>query len=67
MIEELRDYLVRTKRYTEELADEIHDAYLDIGLEGIRKLARTMNDDKHDYEDEIVGDVKAWQIEVGEV
>lgn len=64
MIEELRDYLVR-HGYSEDLADEIHDVYTS-NLEDVRCLARTMNDDEHDYEDEIVGDVKAWQIESGE-
>lgn len=72
MIEELRDYLVR-QNYSEDLADEIHDAYYDDDIDGVLELARSKQQVEnpfgvfeHDYAEEFVNDVRAWQWEVGE-
>lgn len=65
MIEELAEYLTRNG-WSEDIADDIHSAYLDYDMDGVRKIAATFNDEEHDYTDEIVKAVMQWQIECGE-
>lgn len=61
MIEELADYLVRNG-WSEDIADDIHDAY-GKGMDSLTEYAKSISDNKHDYTDEIVQDIKLWQKE----
>jgi hypothetical protein len=65
MIEELAEYLIR-HGYSEDVADDVHTAYYHRDIEGVKKYAKILNDEKHDYIDKIVQDVKNWRKEVGE-
>lgn len=65
MLMELREYLV-LEGWAEDIADEIHDAYYAHEMAGVRLYAKTISDDEHDYEDEIVTQVERWRSDVGE-
>ena len=65
MVEELVEYLIR-KGWSEDIADDIHTAYYHGDIEGVKKYAQTLNDEEHDYVNEIVTYVISWQEEVGE-
>jgi len=56
MTEELCEYLNRIG-WNEDIADEIAEAYLNDGIEGVREYAIDLGPD---YEDEIVRDVEIW-------
>lgn len=66
MIEDLYEFLIR-KYYQENIAEDICNHYRRHGLSGVADYAQGWNDDEHDYVDEMVNDVKQWQIESGEV
>ena len=64
MTEELYEYLVR-HQWTEDIANDICDAYLK-GGDTLIQYAKSLNDDEHDYTDEIIQMIKDWKKEVGE-
>jgi len=65
VIEELRDYLVRLG-IADDVADDIHDAYLDGDMKGVCQFSKTLEDDEHDYTNEITQHILSWRREVGE-
>lgn len=60
------EYLVRIG-WSEDMSEDIASAYLDNDIDGVREYAKTLEDDEHNYEDEIVSNVRDWQKESGEV
>jgi hypothetical protein len=62
--EELYEYLVRYG-WNKDIANDICDAYLK-GDDAIIQYAESLNDDEHDYTDEIIHMIKDWKREVGE-
>ena len=65
MIEELNEYLMR-HGYDSDIADEIHMAYYDGGIDGAVESFEWANDEKHDYTSELRKNIENWQKEVGE-
>ena len=61
MIEELCEYLVR-QGWSQDIADDAHDAYGEDGLDGVADSMTWAGD----YCDELVEDIKEWQHKVGE-
>ena len=66
MTEELTEFLQR-KGWSEDIANDIHVAYYDGDMNGVIRYAETLEDDEHDYVNEIVDDIRSWQKEVGEM
>jgi hypothetical protein len=63
MIEELRDYLVRVAKISDDVADDIHDAYYHNDVSGVIEFARSLGTDEHD---DLVQLVRDWIKEAGE-
>ena len=58
--QDLRDYL-KSKGYSEDIAQSIDYAYRTYGLDGVTKVAKDCKDEEIDYTDEFLKDVHDWQ------
>ena len=61
MIKDLRDYLVVDLGWAEDVADDIANIYHEHNISGVMDYAMSLNDDEHNYVNEITGDVYSWR------